>query len=176
MLNIMHTLTDMDVLQGSVWKGDTAWKLSTVKPILATSKCGRAEGTNLIWISTRYNPASKNPTCPSRITHPVDKVRAAHSSNLANVVHENQVSLGGAVHLAHFNVSEAIQELPPDVLPQPIPYANPHLVNFIHLCLMEKEGRDGIKLCSIYPTTDHFPITLNYKCLKFKKCYMFYTQ
>lgn len=50
-------------------------------------------------------------------THPVEEVRATHSANLANVVHETQVSFSGAVHLAHFNVSIVTLELPPDILP-----------------------------------------------------------
>lgn len=77
-------------------------------------------------------------------THPVEEVGAAHSSNLADVVHETQVSLSGAVHLEHFNVSKTNVELPPDVLPQPIPDSHPHLVNFVQLSLMEGERCDDI--------------------------------
>lgn len=64
-------------------------------------------------------------------THPVKEVGAAHGSSFADVVHEAQVSLGGAVHLAQFDVSKATLELPPDVLPQPVPDSHPHLVNFV---------------------------------------------
>ena len=71
------------------------------------------------------------------ITHPVEEVGPAHSSNLADMVHETQVSLSGAIHLAHFNISKATLELPPDVRPQAVPNSHPHLVNFIDLCLMK---------------------------------------
>lgn len=69
------------------------------------------------------------------ITHPVNEVGATHSSDSANVVHEAHVALGGAVHLAHLDVSKAIEEPPPDVRPQPVPDSHPHLVNFIYVSL-----------------------------------------
>lgn len=68
-------------------------------------------------------------------THPVEEVGAAHRSNLADVVHETQVSLRGAVHLAHLNVSKATLELSPHVLPQSVPDSHPYLVNLIPRCL-----------------------------------------
>ena len=73
-------------------------------------------------------------------THPVEEVGAAHSSNLANVVHETQVPLCGAVHFTHFNVPKAILELPPYILSQPVPNSHSYLVNLIHFCLMEGKG------------------------------------
>lgn len=68
-------------------------------------------------------------------THLVDKIGAAHSSYLANVVHETQVSLSGAVHLTHSDVSKAALELLPNIRPQPIPDAHLHLVNSVQLAL-----------------------------------------
>ncbi len=100
-------------------------------------------------------------------THPVEEVGAAHSSNLADVVHETQVSLGGAVHLAHFNVSKTNVEFPPDVLTQPIPDSHPHLVNFIQLSLMEGEGCDDISRIDL--TGDNFSMMCT--CLQFKNVF-----
>lgn len=77
-------------------------------------------------------------------TYLVDKIRAAHSSDLANVVHETQVSLSGAVHLTHSDVSKAALELLPNIRPQPIPDAHPHLVNSVQLAL---DGRRTMWMC-----------------------------
>lgn len=73
-------------------------------------------------------------------THPVEEVRATHSSNSAHVVHKTQVPLSGAVHFTHFNAPKAILELPPDVLSQPVTDSHPHLMNCIQVCLIAGEG------------------------------------
>lgn len=79
-------------------------------------------------------------------THPVEEVGATHHSDPADVVHEAEVSLSGAIHLTHLYVPKAAEELPPDVLTQAVPYTHPNLVGLIQFCLTEegrKGGRDG---------------------------------
>ena len=68
--------------------------------------------------------------------HLVEEVGAAHSADLADVVHETQVALCGAVELAHSDLAETSVELPPHVLPEPVSHTHVHLVLLLPLGLM----------------------------------------
>lgn len=69
-------------------------------------------------------------------TNLVKEIWAADSSDLANVVHEAQVSFSGAVDLTHADLPKAPEELSPYVLPEAIPDAHAHPVILLITCLI----------------------------------------
>lgn len=71
-------------------------------------------------------------------SHLVESVRAADGPDFADVVHEAEVPLSGAVHLAHSDLPKATVKLPPDIRPEPVSDPHTNLVNFVQLVLLEE--------------------------------------
>lgn len=71
-------------------------------------------------------------------SHLEESVGAAHRPDFAEVVHEAEVPLSGAVHLAHSDVAKATVKLPPHIRPEPVSDPHTNLVNFVQLVLSEE--------------------------------------
>lgn len=78
-------------------------------------------------------------------THPVDEVDPPHGANFRGVIDEADVPLGGSVQLSDFDVAEAIQELHPNVHPDPV--ANSDL-NFVILFVVSLQNKTKQKKTS----------------------------
>lgn len=68
-------------------------------------------------------------------THLVEEVGASNGADLADVVHEAEVALSGAIELTHADLAEAPVELPPNVLTQAVPDTHVHFVLLVILSL-----------------------------------------
>lgn len=75
-------------------------------------------------------------------SHLVESVRAADRPNFAHVVHEAEVPLSGAVHLAHSDVPKATVKFPPDIRPEPVSDPHTDLVNFVQIVLSEETEKN----------------------------------
>lgn len=69
------------------------------------------------------------------LSHLVESIGAADRPDFADVVHEAEVPLSGAVHLAHSDVPKATVKLPPDIRPEPVSDPHTDLVNFVQFVL-----------------------------------------
>lgn len=72
-------------------------------------------------------------------TNLVKEIGASDSSNPADVVHEAQVSFGGAVDLTHSDLPETPEEFSPDILSESIPNTHAHPVILLILYLIDTQ-------------------------------------
>lgn len=74
-------------------------------------------------------------------THPVDEVDPPHGADFRGVIDEADVPLGGSVQLSDLDVPEAIQELRPNVRPDPVADSDPNFVILFIVFLQAKEKK-----------------------------------
>lgn len=68
----------------------------------------------------------------------MDEVDPPHGANFRGVIDEADVPLGGSVQLSDFDVAEAIQELHPNVHPDPVADSDPNFVILFVVSLQNK--------------------------------------
>lgn len=68
----------------------------------------------------------------------MDEVDPAHGADFWGVIDEADVPLGGGVQLSDFDVPKAIQELRPNVHPDPVADSDPNFVILFVVSLQEK--------------------------------------
>lgn len=69
-------------------------------------------------------------------THLVEEVGATDCSNLADMIHEAEVPLGGAVQLTHADLSKTTVEFFPYVLAKAVSHTHVHFMILLILCLV----------------------------------------
>lgn len=69
-------------------------------------------------------------------THLVEEVRATDCSDLADMVHKAEVSLGGAVQLTHADLSKTSVEFSPYILAEAVSHTHSHFMILLILCLV----------------------------------------
>lgn len=72
----------------------------------------------------------------------MDEVDPPHGADFRGVIDEADVPLGGSVELSDLDVAEAIQELRPNVHPDPVADSDPNFVILFIVSLQNKKKKD----------------------------------
>ena len=105
-------------------------------------KSGTLWGHHWDWEPLYFIMMERNSGCS---TYPVEEVHPAHHPDLGGVVDEANVALRGSVQFPDFDISEALQELGPDIGADAVPDGELDSVVFFIPLLKKTKQQNTIK-------------------------------
>ncbi len=111
------------------------------------------------WGSELSAEAQRESRDSSHTSYFVQKADPSDSADLSSIVHESHVSLRGGVKLSDFNVTEALEEFPPDVWAESVPDGQTHGVLLIARSLKHNHKQHCSERTSVCYWESHRVVT-----------------